>query len=227
MPTPTDNSNWFWSQQGVTLGPIDLEEIRRLASVGTIQPSTYVYDPVRAAWVLAGSVDGLFPAGPASPPPDAAGFAGSVAGPGSPSAGFAASGTRRTAPPPAMPAAPGASTLDPRSAAVVCRACVMVAPFVYVLAVVGPAVVWAMSPRDERVVAEAKSALNCLLVAFLGSIVAMGITIIGALVIIGPFIGVPMMLAIGAYLVVCGIRGLMAASDDRPFNYPWIPVLIR
>lgn len=221
MPTPTDNSNWFWSQQGVTLGPIDLDEIRRLASVGTIQPSTYVYDPARAAWVLAGSVDGLFPASPASPPPDAPRF------PGAASAGFASSGAPRTAPPPAMPAVPAAGTLDPRSAAVVCRACVMVAPFVNVLAVVGPAVVWAMAPRDERVVAEAKSALNCLLVAFLGSIVAMGITIIGALVIIGPFIGVPMMIAIGAYLVVCGIRGLMAASDDRPFNYPWIPVLIR
>ena len=221
MPTSTDNSNWFWSQQGVTLGPIDLEEIRRLASAGNIQPSTYVYDPARAAWVLAGSVDGLFPTGPASPPPDA------PRSPGAASAGFASSDAPRSAPPPAMSTAPAASTLDPRSAAVVCRACVMVAPFVNVLAVVGPAVVWAMSPRDERVVAEAKSALNCLLVAFLGSIVAMGITIIGALVIIGPFIGVPMVLAIGAYLVVCGIRGLMAASDDRPFRYPWIPVLIR
>ena len=106
MPTPTDNSNWFWSQQGVTLGPIDLEEIRRLASAGTIQPSTYVYDPARAAWVLAGSVDGLFPTGPASPPPDA------PRSPGAASAGFASSDAPRSAPP-AMSTAPAASTLDP------------------------------------------------------------------------------------------------------------------
>jgi hypothetical protein len=44
---------------------------------------------------------------------------------------------------------------------------------------------------------------------------------------VGPFIGVPMLFGIGIYLVVNGIRGLMAASDDRPFSYPWIPVILR
>jgi uncharacterized membrane protein len=87
--------------------------------------------------------------------------------------------------------------------------------------------VWAMSPRDARVVSEAKAALNCLIVAFLGSLIAGFIAIVGALCVVGPFIGVPMLFGIGIYLVINGIRGLMAASDDRPFSYPWIPVILR
>jgi uncharacterized Tic20 family protein len=126
----------------------------------------------------------------------------------------------------AAPAPPTAS-IDPRSAAIICRVSVMIAPFVYVFAAVGPAVVWAMSPRDERVVREAKAAFNCLIVAFISSLIAGFIFFVGVLCLVGPVIGSALLVVIAAYLVVNGIRGLMAASDDRPFSYPWIPVILR
>ena len=203
MSTTDANIHWYWSQNGVTLGPVDIDEIRRLIASGSIRHATYVYDPAQAAWVTAGSVPGLFTGPSIAPPPDA--------------------GARA---PFAAPAPPAAS-IDPRSAAIICRVSVMIAPFMNVIAAVGPAVVWAMSPRDARVVSEAKAALNCLIVAFLGSLIAGFIAIVGALCVVGPFIGVPMLFGIGIYLVVNGIRGLMAASDDRPFSYPWIPVILR
>ena len=67
--------NWYWSQRGSTMGPIDLKEIRRLAATGSIEYSTWIFDPRAQAWLVAGSIDGVFmkpvppvPTGPAAPP---------------------------------------------------------------------------------------------------------------------------------------------------------------
>lgn len=62
---------WHYSKQGQQFGPIDEEELRRLAKQGAIQPDDLVWNSTLGdKWVLASSVEDLFTAPPAlSPPP--------------------------------------------------------------------------------------------------------------------------------------------------------------
>ena len=49
--TNSSNGNdWFWSQRGATLGPVDFTEIRRLVGNGSIARDTWVFDPAQGAW---------------------------------------------------------------------------------------------------------------------------------------------------------------------------------
>ena len=56
----THDMNWYWSQRGTTMGPVDLAELRRLAIAGSIMRSTWVFGPAQASWVSAESVEGIF-----------------------------------------------------------------------------------------------------------------------------------------------------------------------
>jgi uncharacterized Tic20 family protein len=215
-PNPAAASNpeaeWYWSQRGTTLGPIDFEELRRLASIGSIGPDTWVYESAAGEWRAASSIPGLFVHGPSVPPPDAA----TAVPPVNPEAARAVPSQADAAP----------SAVDPRTAAIICRASVMLSPFVNVVAVAGPIVIWALAPKDRQVVAEAKSALNCMLIALIVWVVSILVAIVGAIFIVGPIVAGIVMIGTAVYLVVNGIRGIIAASRDERFEYPWLPTIV-
>lgn len=227
----SDSNAWFWWQDGSPRGPVDAAELARLAALGVITPSTSVFDPVRQAWVAASTVAGLeWPRAARTPPTTPP-----VSPPGTPgvraeeptdptccrfcratlSAGsaFCATCGRATS--------PHAYALDPRVAEVVCRASVLASPFINVLSLIGPAIVWSLGAERPRVVAEAKSSLNCLITLCIVSLAAIVFGFIGSPLVIPPLIAGLVYLALVAYCIVVGARGLVASAKGASFEYPW------
>ncbi len=268
--------NWYWSQRGSTMGPIDLEEIRRLAATGSIEYSTWVFDPRAQAWLVAGSIDGVImppapvaPVGPAAPP-DASTHASTDAAPDAvtgASASFEARGSEHASAHAASGATSSASTsssqnashaagfcrfcgarteqhqprctacgrdnataqttVEPRVAEVICRASVLAAPALNVLAFIGPAMVWALGASNPRVVEEAKRTINCLLTLLIAFTVSWIFGAVGALLILPTVVAVLVTIGMVVYCVVVGILGLIATTSNKPFRYPWMFNLIK
>ena len=219
------SNNWFWSQAGTTLGPVDIDEIRRLIAAGSIDRKTWVFDPAQGAWAAAEMVPGLvFPAVPPTAPPDApqsvvyCRFCGASNAPTAPRCVSCARDIT-------MPTS--GTTLEPRTSAIICRACVLALPFINIFAVIGPLLVLVLGGKDARNTAEAKAAFNCMLVSLLVCIFAGFVAVFGLLCLVGPIVAGLIGAALAVYLVVAGIMGLLAAADDKPFEYPLIPKIIR
>lgn len=268
--------NWYWSQRGSTMGPIDLKEIRRLAAAGSIEYSTWIFDPRAQAWLVAGSIDGVFmkpvppaPTGPAAPPdattdpttdpntdsntdPNTGGSTSFNAGEfkhastSSSSSSFANSsphtshaggfcrfcGARTEQHQPRCAAcgrdnATSQTTVEPRVAEVICRASVLAAPALTVLAFIGPAIVWALGSSNPRVVEEAKRTINCLLTLLIALTLSAIFGAVGVFLILPTVIAVLVSIGIGVYCVVVGILGLIATASNKPFRYPWMFNLIK
>ena len=260
--------NWYWSQRGSTMGPIDLKEIRRLAATGSIEYSTWIFDPRAQAWLVAGSIDGVFmkpvppaPTGPTAPPdattdpttdPNTGGSTSFNAGESkhastsSSSSSFANSsphtshaggfcrfcGARTEQHQPRCTAcgrdnATSQTTVEPRVAEVICRASVLAAPALTVLAFIGPAMVWALGSSNPRVVEEAKRTINCLLTLLIALTLSAIFGAVGVFLILPTVIAVLVSIGIGVYCVVVGILGLIATASNKPFRYPWMFNLIK
>ena len=243
-PTSSNGNDWFWSQRGATLGPVDFTEIRRLVGNGSIARDTWVFDPAQGAWVTADSIAGLFvstppaagpasafaasPAAPPTTPPDAAPaavFCRFCGAQNDPTASRCASCGREQG------ATASSDGIDPKVAEVICRASILAAPILFSLtligSLIGPAIVWALGSRNARVVAEAKQTFNCQLTLL---VVLVGVWIVG---VIGFILIIPAVLAgvatlgLAVYCVVVGIVGLIAAADGRPYSYPWVIRFIK
>lgn len=219
------NEHWFWSQRGRTMGPVDLVELQRLVANGSIAAATWIYDPRLSAWVVAGSMRELFGAGrgAAAPPPPP---------PAAPPDGPADAcfcrfcGARQVAGAIRCGACgreTGASslTIEPRLAAIICRSCVLAAPVLNALSAIGPAIVWAIGSKDQRVVAEAKDALNQLLTLALLLLAIFVLGLVGILIVIGPILAAIASVAVAIYCIWAGIVGLVALHDGKPFRYPF------
>jgi len=218
-------ANWYWSQRGTTLGPIDFDEIRRLVEAGAIARDTYVFDPARREWIAAGDVEGLFPRvaaaasdsppPPPPPPPGAPVFCRSCG------ARNEAIAVRCTACGQDM--SPKRSGIDPRVAEIVCRASVLATPLLAATIVgpaIGPAIVWAIGSENPRVVGEAKQAFNCLLSLVIAAAAVTTVGLVGMCCLAGPVIAGIGYALLAIYCIVVGIMGLVASSDGRPFRYP-------
>ncbi|MCE2885490.1 MAG: DUF4870 domain-containing protein [Planctomycetaceae bacterium] len=236
--TPVDGSPdlraaWHWSRDGVAEGPVDFTELKRLAAAGVITPSTWVHDPVLRKWIGAASVAGLVFA--------SSGVAGGAPH-GMPAAPDAHATPHASAPPfgaagsaPAMPASPppvtpppvAASPIEPKLAEVICRASVLVLPFNYILSPIAVGIVWAIGASDARVVAECRQTMNCLLSIYIVGAAALVVGVVCVLIVIGPFIAAACGAAIFVYCIVVGIQGLVAASQGRPYRYPFAWQLLR
>jgi len=226
------SGEWYWSQRGATLGPVAFDEIRRLATAGSITPDTWLFDPVQRAWVAASSIAGLFPAsGPtrtpdAPPPPQPQSvvycrFCGAT---NSPFAARCASCGRDAGGPAATP------SIDPKLAAVFCRVSVLATPILSTIIVgpaIAPAIVWALGAKDPRVVAEAKETFNCLLTVLIVSAACSVFGLIGAILIVPAILAGIALAFVAIYCIVVGIMGLVALSNEKPFRYPWILRLIK
>lgn len=244
--TPVDGppdlrAAWHWSRDGVAEGPVDFTELKRLAAAGVITPATWVHDPVLRKWIAAASVAGLvFASGgvaaaapPGAPAPPDAHPAPHASAPSLETAGSA----------PAMPASPppvqptfqplvpppptSASPIEPKLAEVICRASVLVLPFIYILSPIVVGIVWAIGSTDPRVVAECRQTMNCLLSILIVGAAALVVGIVCALIVIGPFIAAACGVAIFVYCIVVGIQGLVASSQGRPYRYPFAWQLLR
>ena len=233
-------AQWHWSHDGKTLGPVDFIELKRLAAMGSITSATWVHDPILSRWIAASSVAGLLPvhaadsksAEPASgPAPDATSAT-------APASSSEASGVRTPSSPPTTPPIPPVPpsttastsapvTFDPRVAEILCRIAVLTAPLTNIFAFIGVGIIWGLGASDQRVVAEARQTMNCLLTLGLGVVIAAAVSFVCAIIIIGPFIGIAISAALFVYCVVVGIRGLMAATNGVPFRYPWVIQFIR
>jgi hypothetical protein len=229
MDTGTSDSQaaWHWSRDGVAVGPVDFDELKRLAASGAITAETWVHDPVLRRWVAASTVAGLAftataasgaPIPPISEPPLSSDAAVPPAVPPA---------VPQAAPPAVPPIAPppvgsaGASSIDPKVAEVMCRVAVLVFPFIYVFSLLAVGIVWAIGASNPRIVAECRQTMNCLLSVAIVGVGAAIVSIVCAIIIIGPFIGLACGLAIFAYCIVVGIKGLVASSNGKPFQYPW------
>ena len=89
------------------------------------------------------------------------------------------------------------------------------------------AAIWVSSTPGSDTAAEAKAAFNCMLVSLLVTIFAVFVGVFGLLCLVGPIVAGFIGGALAVYLVVAGIMGLVAAADDKPFEYPLIPKIIR
>lgn len=212
--------NWYWSQRGVTMGPVAFEELRRLMGERSINAESWIYHPLQGAWVQASTVPELVDAAPrpsVAPPPDAPApsvvycrFCGAPA---------ASTATQCSAC--GRPLGMSANfALDAKTTAIVCRASIAASVMLPVVAAVIPAVLWAVNPKDENVVREAKASLNCHITMLIVWVAAFIITVVGAIVLVGPIIGALMFVAVTLYALVVGILGVVAASQDKPFEYP-------
>ncbi|MFM1823417.1 MAG: domain 2 [Planctomycetota bacterium] len=226
---------WFWSQKGSTMGPVPFSEIRRLYAAGSIDHATWIYDPTRGAWVVAGAIPeiaapepapavGAAPGAPVAPPPDAAErflycrFCGSR---NTATAARCTSCGRETG------VAPPTSSIDPKLAAVVCRACLLAMPALNVFAFIGPAIAWALGSGDPRVVAESKAAINAMLTVSIVFVASLVVGIVGAVVFVGPVLAALVAAALAVYCIVVGIQGLIAAGQNAPFRYPMTLALVK
>jgi uncharacterized Tic20 family protein len=206
------------------MGPVEFDELRRLVAAGSITGSTWVHDPSRATWVEAAAIPGLVDSATASSAPSPSG-----ASPGASSPEFLFCrfcGERHAIGIAHCPAcgrsvsAAAISGLDPKLAAVLCRASIIASVAIPVATVVVPVIVWVVGKENAGIVREAKSALNChitMLAAWLFSLI---VGLVGLLVIVGPFIAAGILAAVFVYAAVVGILGLVASVQDRPFRYP-------
>lgn len=218
---------WYWSKRGITMGPVDFAELRRLVGEGSVTASTWIYHPLQSAWVQVSAVPELMDAVPqpaVAPPPDAA----------SPStvycrfcgASCTAGASHCTAC--GRPMGNATSfTVDAKTAAIICRASVLATVAVPIVAVVAPIVLWGIHPNDQAIVREARAAINCHITMLLASIVAVMVGIVGLVVLIGPIITALIFVALYIYAIVVGIRGLLAVSKNEPFEYPFSIPFIR
>jgi len=122
------------------------------------------------------------------------------------------------------------SGIDPRIAAIACRVSILLTP-ILANTIIGPAlapgIVWALGSRDPRVVAEAKQSFNCLLTLLIVLVPVWIFGLIGIVVILPTVFAGIVTAAAAIYCVVVGILGLIAASNDREFRYPWIIQLLK
>ncbi len=227
----TDSAEWYWSQKGATMGPVPLEELRRLHAAGSIDHATWVYDPGRGAWLVAGSVPEIVAAtgGPSSPstvapPPDApvpeafCRFCGSRNDATAARCGSCGRDTGIAVP---------STSIDPKVAAVVCRACLLAMPALNVFAFIGPAIAWSLGAGDPRVVAESKAAINAMITVSIVLVASVVVGIVGAIVVVGPFVTALVGAALFAYCLIVGIQGLIAAGKGERFRYPFTLALVK
>lgn len=219
-------ANWYWSQRGATLGPVDFAELQRLAGAGSILPDTFVFDPARREWVAASSVDGLLPApvGEVPPPP----------APGAPvfcrACGARNESTALRCSACGQDMEPKSRGVDPKVAEIVCRASILATPLLLPTIIgpaVGPAIVWGLGSENPRVVAEAKQTFNCLLSLLIAAAVLGAVAIVGACCLAGPIVAAIGYAALSIYCIVVGIMGLVASSDGKPYRYPFVLSLLR
>lgn len=232
-PAMSEDANWFWSDAGTVRGPMPLSELQRLASTGALRPTSFVHDPLRAAWLAAsqvpalqrsfpGGADPAQPSGPAAappldPPPDAR--CRSCGAAGTPGGRHCANcGQSVHAPQPAI---------DQRLAEVLCRASILAAPLVNVFALIAPAIAWSLGAENPRVVSEAKSAINCLLTLLIVSVAAIVFGFVGSLLVLPVILAWAVHVALFIYCVVTGIQGLVASARGKPFRFPLAFNLIR
>ncbi len=217
---------WYWSQQGATMGPVDFDALRQLVTSGSIGPSTYVFPPDGRGWIRASEVADLFApaaatASTVAPPPDAP--------PSDRFCRFCGASHDATAQrcnacgrDVATP-----TTVDPKIAEVICRASILAAPVINVMAAIGPGIVWALGASDPRVVLEAKRSLNCLITLGIAALFFTMVSVVLAIVVIGPILGVVGFIGLAVYCVVVGIIGLAATANGRAFRYPWSIEFLR
>jgi len=216
----------------VAEGPVDFTELKRLAAAGVITPATWVHDPVLRKWIAASSVAGLVFANSgvaAEAPHD------SHAAPDAHAAPHASAPGVTSVPPPVQPSVQppvspppvAASPIEPKLAEVICRASVLVLPFMYILSPIAVGIVWAIGSTDPRVVAECRQTMNCLLSILIVGAAALVVGIVCALIVIGPLIATACGVAIFVYCIFVGIQGLVAASQGRPYRYPFAWQLLR
>jgi len=228
---------WHWSCDGVAEGPVDFAELKRLAAAGVITPSTWVHDPLLRKWIAAASVAGLVfansgvaaAATPGAPPPPDAHPALHASAPSIETAESAPAMPASLPPvaPLVSPPPVAASPIEPKLAEVICRASVLVLPFIYILSPIAVGIVWAIGSTDPRVVAECRQTMNCLLSILIVGAAALVVGIVCALIVIGPFIAAACGVAIFVYCIFVGIQGLVAASQGRPYRYPFTWQLLR
>ncbi|MBI1304973.1 MAG: DUF4870 domain-containing protein [Phycisphaera sp.] len=219
--TASHDGKWFWSQRGATMGPVDLDELRRLASSGSLGPSTWVHDPRSASWKQASTVPEImevFPAAASGPPPDA--VDGVVycqrCGAKHPAGAAHCSVCSR----PFASAPTSAVPISPRVATAVCRASVLANSFVPFLSIVAPAIVWVIGAQSAEIVREAKGSINCHLTMLLATIAAIVVGMVCLIILIGPVLAVLIGFAVWLYGIVVGILGLVALAQEKPFEYP-------
>ena len=219
------DSNWYWSQRGNTMGPIDFTELRRLAAAGSVAPTTWVHHPSSVSWVQASTIAGLFEpnAGVASAPPDAPPQGEFCRCCGAHNlVGFtqcAACGHQSSVRP--------LGGLDPKLAAIICRASILATLVAPILSIGAPIAVWAAAGGNPALLREAKAALNCHITILIVGFAAVAIAVVGLLIVIGPIIGAILAIALVVYTVAVGIMGLIAAGNDQPFEYPLTIKLIK
>ena len=219
-PSASTSPDWYWSQRGVTMGPVTFEELRRLLGDGSIAADTWIYHPLQSAWVQVSAVPELMDAVPRpaiAPPPDAAAagvlYCRFCGAPSAPTALHCAACGRPHGTNPNF-------ALDAKTVAIICRASIAATAVLPVVAAAIPAVLWAVNPSDQHTVREAKASLNCHITIVVAWAAAILISLLGLLLIIGPVIGALIIAATYIYGLVVGILGVIAAAQDKPFAYP-------
>ncbi len=209
-------AQWFWSQRGVTKGPVTLDELKSLVASGTVERGTWIYEPTRGAWATAESVPELFPAAPSvsvpQPPPDAANVPPFPPPP-------------PTAVPPAV--APAPFVMDPKVATVICRVSVLVLPVANVLSFAAVGVVWALGAKDASIVHEARQTMNCLLTIALVFAISVAVGFVLTIILIGPILAGAVALVLIAYSIIVGVMGLVAAGRGEAYRYPMTIGFVR
>ena len=206
------------------MGPVEFDELRRLATAGSITGSTWIHDPSRATWVEAAVIPGLVDSATASSAPSSPGSSAGASSPGFLFCRFC--GERHEIGVSHCPAcarsvtAAAISGLNPKLAAVLCRASIVASVAIPVGLVVVPAIVWVVGKENAGIVREAKSALNCHITMLVAWVLSIIVGIVGLLTLIGPFIAAGIVAAVFVYAIVVGILGLIASVQDRPFSYP-------
>lgn len=220
-------AHWYWSQRGMTMGPISFEELLRLVELRSITAATWIYHPQQQAWVQAQSIpeltDAMRKATPAAAPsgaPPELVFCRFCGAANAANANHCATCGRASD-------QPVSGGQQHELAAVLCRTSVLLAAVMPVVPIVAPAIVWASDTRKEAQVREAKAALNCHIVLALSWLFVGWLSLFGALVIVGPCIAVLLAFALSIYSVIAGVLGLLALSRSQPFEYPLMPRLIR
>lgn len=200
------------------MGPIEFAELRRLVSAGSVTATTWVHHPVMGTWVQASAIPELMDAvarptvaAPPDAPTPAVVYCRFCGAPASPVATHCSTCSR------SMSASSG---LDASTATILCRASVLASAVIPIIPVIAPVITWATSPNDPAVVRESKAAINCHLTMLIATVCAFVIAVVGLLVIIGPIVAALLGFAVWIYAIVVGIRGLIAASEGKPFVYP-------
>lgn len=220
-------TTWYWSQRGISMGPVSFAELLRLVELRSITATTWVYHPQQATWVQAQSIAELADAmrkataeaPPSGAPPEVVycSFCGAA---GAARANHCVACGRRMA-------VSETSGEGSDLASVLCRVSVLVTAVVPVLPIVVPAIVWAADTRGGASVDEAKRALSCHIVLALGWLFAGWLAVFGLLIIVGPCISALLACALVIYSLVAGVLGLVALGQPKPFEYPLMPRLIR